>query len=139
MTTLNPYLTFDGNCEEVMNFYANALGGEIVAVNRFSEMPDHPAEIANNVMHCELKAGDMTIMASDAMPGMSVAANSGNVTLSIQLTDKDEQTRYYNNLKEGGTITMPLEDTFWGARFGMMVDKYGVAWMLNCPNPQAAQ
>lgn len=138
MPTLSPYLAFDDNCEEAMNFYAQALDGEIVSVNRFAEMPNHPPEIADKIMHCEMRSGKMVIMASDAMPGMTVSKNSGNTTLMIQLEDIDTQTKYFNNLATGGNITMPLEDTFWGARFGMVTDKYGVAWMLNCELQQNA-
>lgn len=136
MAQLNAYLTFNGNCEEAMNFYAKCLNGEIVATNRFSEMPEVPAGSENNIMHMELRAGEMTLFAADNMPGQPAPTAGTNITLSIMTTNIEEQTTMFNNLAEGGHIIMPLENTFWGARFGMLVDKYGFNWMTNCQLPQ---
>lgn len=132
MKQLNVYLTFAGNCEEALNFYKNALRGEIISIQRFGDAPmPSPEEHKNKIMHSEFKAEELYFMASDGYPGFqSVAGN--NVTLSINLTDEGEQDRIFNSLSEGGKIGMALQDTFWGARFGMLADKFGINWMLNC-------
>lgn len=139
MKQLDFYLNFPGNCEEALNFYAACLDGTIESLQRFGEAPgDHGDAHKNLVMHANFKAGNISFMASDQMPGAPVT--SGNqVNLCLSLTDEDEQTAIFEKLSAGGTVTMPLEDTFWGARFGMLVDKYGVNWMTNCEKaPQPA-
>jgi len=88
-------------------------------------------EHADNIIHAEVKSEDIQFFASDGMPGF-VAQGGNMVTLSINLEDIAEEERIFNALSVGGTVTMALNDTFWGARFGMLVDKFGVPWMLNC-------
>lgn len=131
MKQLNVYFTFDGNCEQAMNFYAACLGGNIEFLQRFSDAPME-TEAANKerVMHCTLRAGDIVLMASDSMPGSQVISG-GQVNLSLNFDNENEQTETFHKLAEGGTITMPLEDAFWGARFGMLTDQFGVNWMFN--------
>ncbi len=131
MASVTPYLTFAGNCEEAIQFYADVLDGDIVAMQRYGESPlETPAEFADKILHCVLAAEDVIIMASDAMPGQSVATGNA-VSLSLDFESPDEQTDVFDALAVGGTVTMPLQETFWGARFGMVVDKYGTSWMLN--------
>lgn len=131
MRILNLYLTFNGQCEEALNFYRGALGGDVVSLQRFGDVPgDTPPEHANRVMHAEFRSGDMYLMASDSMPGQPVSPGT-NVTLSINLDDQTEQHDIFNKLAAGGQVTMPLQETFWGAEFGMLTDKFGVNWMLN--------
>lgn len=131
MKILELYLTFNGQCEEALNFYRAALGGEIASLQRFGDTPgDTPPEHANRVMHAEFRSGDMYFMASDSMPGQPVSPGT-NVTLSINLNDQAEQNAIFNSLAAGGQVTMPLQETFWGAEFGMLTDKFGVNWMLN--------
>lgn len=132
MKRINPYLTFAGNCREAINFYKDALHGEIVSSQTFAEAKyQMDTEYADKIIHAEVKAEDITFYASDGMPGF--VANGGNmVTLSINLDDLAEEERIFNALSAGGTVTMALNDNFWGARFGMLVDKFGVPWMLNC-------
>ena len=130
-TTVNPYLTFDGNCREAMEFYKDALNGNL------HTMPfgDAPMEVAeehkNRVMHATLTFANAVIMASDNMPEQTVTHGNGS-SISIAATDVEEGERYFNNLSKGGTVVMPYEKTFWGAKFGMCVDKFGVQWMINC-------
>ncbi|MGI8723942.1 MAG: VOC family protein [Methyloceanibacter sp.] len=130
---MNPYLTFDGNCEEAFNFYASVLGGKIVAMMTHKDMPGDeqaPPDYADKILHARLIFGDNVLMASDApkerfekMQGMEVALN---------IADEAEAERVYAALLEGGTATMPLQETFWAKRFGMLTDRFGTPWMINC-------
>lgn len=126
------YLTFTGNCEEAMNFYKEALGAEIVL---FSRMGDSPMEIPENlkgkIMHARLRIGENELYMSDTFDPSSL--NQGNnVSLSIQTEVTTQLETLFNSLSAGGNVTMPLADAFWGARFGMFVDKFGIHWMFNC-------
>ncbi|WP_428234841.1 VOC family protein [Gracilimonas sp.] len=132
MKTLVPYLFFRGNCEEAMNYYKECLDGEITALQRFgdTEMPvddDHKQKI----MHGELKADGIHMMFSDGAPHKDITEGD-NVQLNINIDSEEEQDRLFELLSEGGEVTMPLETTFWGARYGMLKDKFGIRWMLNC-------
>jgi PhnB protein len=135
MNSFNVYLTFAGNCEEAINFYKECLGGEIISKQTFGEAPMPVDEnYKSKIIHIDFKSGDIHLMASDAMPGQPVIAGT-NISLSINLTDEKEQEIIFNKLSTGGKVTMPLENTFWGAKFGMLTDKYGFNWMLNCTKP----
>jgi len=131
MKNLNVYFSFPGTCEEALNFYQRCFGGEILSMNRFGDSPMETADAhKQRIMHAEFKSDGIYFMASDTMP--DEASTTGNVVqLSINLTDADEQLRIFNHLAEGGSVQMPLQDTFWGASFGMLTDKFGVRWMLN--------
>lgn len=126
---------FDGSCEEALNFYATAMDGKILDIMRFGDMPgENPMSDADKkkVMHSNFEAGKVRFMASDNPMGNS--GKGGQVNLSLHFEDGDKQEKVFNALAEGGTITMPLQDTFWGARFGMLQDKYGINWMFNKEN-----
>ena len=132
------HLNFNGNCEEAFNLYAQALGGEIQSINRYSEAPsgpDVPPEWSNKIMHVTLVAGDQTLMGCDAPPSHYHAP--AGITVTIQLNDVASTERVYNAMTEGAKITMPLQQTFWSPRFGMFTDRFGIPWMINCA--QAAQ
>ena len=128
---LTPYIMFDGTCEEALNFYAKAMGGEVKNISRYGDMPgDSPMsdEQKKKVMHSNFEAGDVKFMASDSpFP----AEGGGAVNLSLNVDDAGKMEKVFNALAEGGQVTMPLQDTFWGARFGMLTDKYGIKWMFN--------
>ncbi len=127
---LTPYLTFDATCEEALRFYAKHLGGEFRIIQRFGDAPGEiPEVLKDRVLHAQFRSGGMYFMASDAMPGDDVKA--GNITLSLDLKNADQQTRIFNAFADGGKVTMPLEATFWKARFGMVIDRFGIPWMLN--------
>ncbi len=142
MPNLTPYLMFDGDCEEAMYFYKNALGGEITSMGRFGDgqMENVPEEAKNRVMHASLKFRGGEIFASDTMPGSSL--NSGGegarVQLSLNLEGLSQLEATFDKLKKDGKVTMELQDTFWGGRLGMITDKFGIAWMLSCPVKQDA-
>ena len=126
------YVTFGGNCEEAINFYKEAIGAEVVLMNRMGESPmDVPANLKDKIMHSRLKIGDNVLYMSDTFdPSALIKGN--NVSLSIQLDDTKRLDKLFMRLSAGGTIEMQLQDTFWGARFGMFTDKFGIKWMMNC-------
>lgn len=130
---LNPYLNFPGKSAEAIALYQKALGAEVVHVQRFGDVPGMqvPPDAKERVMHAHLRIGGGTIMISDGPPGVPVPAES-NTHVSLQFDDPNEMTGRFEALAAGGQITMPLQDTFWGARFGMLTDRYGIRWMFNC-------
>lgn len=138
--TLTPYIIFNGNCEEALNFYAKALGGEITNLSRFG---DAPVEGMNadkqKVMHAHFNAKNFFIMASDNGNAAAAPEVGGMVNLSLSFGDAVGIEAAFNGLSEGATITMPLQDTFWGAKFGMLTDKFGVKWMFNWDKPKDQQ
>jgi PhnB protein len=136
MAQLAPYLSFNGNCREAFTHYGRVFGAEPV-FSTFGESPgEWPEEAKGHIMHTHIDAGLIQLMASDSMPGQPTTMGS-NISLSLHCDDEAQQDRLFAALSEGGQVTMPLENTFWGARFGMCTDKFGVHWMLNLPVEQA--
>ena len=130
---LEPYLFFHGRCEEALNFYAQALRGEITALSRYagSPMESHTDEsYREKVMHASFVAGDVKFMASDGRPG-SPPDGQDDIALSLATSDAAEGERVFKALAEGGTIEMPLDEAFWGGRFGALTDRFGVQWMVS--------
>jgi PhnB protein len=133
---LNPYLNFDGDARQAMEYYKGVFGGEL-AMNTFGEYGQEGTPGADKIMHAQLETGSgFTIMASDTPPGMQ--RNPGD-TMSISLSGDDagELRGYWEKLSDGGTVTMPLEKQMWGDEFGMCVDRFGVPWMVNIAQSQA--
>ncbi len=133
---LNPYLAFNGQCEEAFKFYKQCLGGKIAMMMRYGESPmakQTPAEARNNIMHARLTVGDKVLMGSDRPPGQRGETTGFHVTLGPD--DPAEAERIFNALAEGGRVDMPIQQTFWAARFGMLVDRFGIPWMVNCEQP----
>ena len=127
--TVTPYIMFNGNCEEALNFYAKALNGEIKGLQRFEGTPaEGMSADKEKVMHAQFSAAGLSFMASD---GEQNEAVGGMVHLSLDFDDAREQVKVFDALSEGARITMPLQPTFWGATFGMLTDKFGVNWMFN--------
>lgn len=132
----NPYLTFNGNCEEAFKTYAEVLGGEIVAMITHVDTPAEahvPAEWRDKILHARLVFGDNLLMASDAPPGRQETMQGFSVTLNVK--EPAEAERVFNALAEGGTVRMKLEETFWAHKFGMLTDRFGTPWMINCEKP----
>ncbi len=130
---LEPYLHFGGVCEEALTFYKEVFAGEVVALMRYTEMKGMqiPPGYEEKVMHSSFKSADLQFMASDQMPG-APQSSGGPVSLSLSTRDVAEGERVFAMLSSaGGTITMPMADTFWGARFGKLTDKFGITWMVN--------
>ncbi len=133
---LNPYLLFDGQCEAAFRFYERCLDGKIVTMlpHRGSPMADQtPPERLDHIMHARLTVGDKVLMGSDAPPDHYEAMKGFSVTLGIE--DPAEAERIFHLLAENGTVRMPIQKTFWALRFGMLVDRFGTPWMINCEQP----
>ena len=130
---LNPYLAFSDNARQAMEFYRGVFGGELT-VSTFGEAGGGEGPDADKVMHAQLETpAGYTLMASDTPPGMERPAGS---SISISLSGDDADLRqYFEKLSDGGTVTMPLEKQVWGDEFGMCVDPFGVAWMVNVSQP----
>ncbi|WP_266328072.1 YciI family protein [Methylophaga sp. OBS4] len=127
------YLLFNGNCREAFEFYADLLGGEIMMLLTGGESPmkdDMPAEMHDKVMHVCLKVGNWMLMGSDCPPDMFEQPQGFHVQIGMNNIEQAEQT--FDRLAEGGTIQMPFEKTFWAERFGIVVDRFGTPWMINC-------
>jgi len=130
---LNPYLTFNGQCEAAFKFYEKLLGGKIDAMMTYGSSPmaeQTQPEWRNKIMHARMTVGDQMLMASDAPPDRYEAMKGIMVTIGID--DPAEAERIFLALSEKGTIQMPIQKTFWAARFGMLVDQFGTPWMVNC-------
>lgn len=139
MPSINPYLTFLGNCEEAFNHYKSVFGGEFTYVGRFGEMPPQEGqppvsdEDKNKIMHISLPIGNgTTLMGSDT--GGEWAPNTiigNNITISVNADSKEQADRFFNQLSDGGRQTMPMNQTFWGDYFGMCVDRFQINWMIS--------
>jgi PhnB protein len=131
MEAIVPYLTFNGNASEALTFYAKAFDGKTLFQQTFGESPMESApEYKNKIMHATFQAGDLSFMVSDCMPGQPVGGGT-NTSLSLNFKTVESIDNTFTALSEGATVTMPLQDTFWGAKFGMLIDKYGINWMFN--------
>ncbi len=131
MLGVQPYLNFNGNCEEAINFYKEALDGEILFMQRYGESPMAGMSGDDKVMHCTLRIGKTHIMASDNPENMPATAGN-NISLTVGLNDLDRARTLFDRLAKGGNVTMPLDKTFWAEAFGMLTDKFGINWMINC-------
>lgn len=138
---LNPYLTFNGQCEAAFKFYEKCLGGKLVFMATFGNSPmadKAPPGWRDKIMHARLMVGDKVLMGSDAPPERYEKPQGISVTLGID--DPADAERIFHALADGGTVGMPIQKTFWALRFGMLVDRFGVPWMINCeaPSPSPA-
>jgi len=133
---VNPYLSFNGNCAAAFGFYQKALGGTIPMTMTYGESPmcdQTPAEFRDKVMHTRLIAGDAVLMGSDAPPDRYQKTQGATVALGVDSAEEAE--RIFHALAENGTVTMPISETFWAVRFGMLTDQFGIPWMINCEKP----
>jgi len=132
---VQPYLSFEGRCEEAINFYKTALGAEVVMLMRFKEAPDQSMMTpgtGEKIMHASLRIGDSTVMASDGRC-MGKATFQG-ISLSLTLVNDAEAKRLFDALANGGSVQMPLAKTFFATSFGLVADRFGVAWMVYVPS-----
>jgi len=130
---IETYLAFDGNCAEAFKFYEQCLGGKIAGMTRYGESPmaeQTAPEWRDKIMHARLEVGDQILMGADAPPKM-FNGNHG-FSVSVTVTDKSEAERIFGALSEGASVRMPLQQTFWSPAFGMLVDRFGIPWMVNC-------
>ncbi len=138
-STLN--LHFNGNCREVFEFYRSVFGGDFTWFSTFRDMPD-PTGIAeeemDQVLHASLDIGGTTLMGSDVPRAFGPPVDQGNnFSVSCQTESREQTEELFRKISEGGEVTMPLDDMFWGAYFGSCTDRFGINWMFNCENPQA--
>jgi PhnB protein len=134
MKAINPYLNFNGQTREAMTFYAKNLGAKL-EIQSFKDA-GIPGPDENRTMHAKLAKGSLVIMASDTPMSMPAVNQGNNIWISVDCTNVAEIEKLFAAFSEGGRVTMPLADQFWGAKFGMIVDKYGVGWMFNCQLPK---
>ncbi|WP_250126418.1 VOC family protein [Chroococcidiopsis sp. CCMEE 29] len=133
---LNPYLMFNGQCEAAFKFYEQCLGGKITTMMTYGESPEPamsdqvPPQWRNKILHVGLIVGDQELMGSDSPP--EYREETKGFSVSINLNDPAEAERIFHTLAENGKVQMPLQQTFWAYRFGMLVDQFGIPWMINC-------
>jgi PhnB protein len=138
-----PIPTFNGNCEETFDFYKSAFGGNFRVLSRFKDMPpmpgnELPVNLLEKIMHVSLPISQETIlMGSDSNPMMGNVTTGQNISLSASTASKSDTYKIFNSLSAGGNITMAMADTFWGSYFGMLLDKFGIIWMVSYDSPQA--
>ena len=137
---MNPYLSFQGDCEQAFAFYARCLAGRVGPIFRYAGTPmaDHvPGEWSDKIMHGSMTVGGQVLMGADVTPDRYERPRG--FALSIQTRDTADAERVFEELGKGGEVVMPLEKTFWAERFGMLVDRFGVPWMINCAGPDQSQ
>ena len=130
---VNPYLSFNGQCEEAFTLYERVLGGQLGDMFRYAGTPmahQVPADWQDKVMHGSITVGGQVLMGGDVAPDRYEAPKG--FSLSIQIKDATEAERIFRELSHAGSMVMPLEKTFWAARFGVLVDRFGIPWLINC-------
>lgn len=142
MATVNPYLIFNGDCEAAFLLYKSVFGGDFITFSKFSDMPNNadsplsPGD-ANRVMHVSFPiSSDTILMGSDSNSQSGDVTFGDNISISINAESKEEAEKIFNGLAKDGIIKMPIQDTFWGAYFGMLKDKFNINWMVNFDYPQ---
>lgn len=138
MLTVTPYLNFNGNCRAALDFYERTLGAKIEFVQTFGETPMDPQASGmskDQIMHARFSVGGNVLMASDAPPAQYTKPQG--MQLSVNIDDAKDADRIFNTLADGGSVSMPIQETFWAERFGMCVDRFGTPWMVNCMKAMA--
>ena len=142
MASIHPHINFNGNAEEAFHFYKSVFGGEFAKVMRFKDMASAEFPVAeheaNKIMHIALPIGKNFLMANDVPEILGKTnENENRSKIVINAESKAEADKLFNGLSAGGQVTMPMNQTFWGAYFGMFTDKFGIHWMVNYDAPQA--
>jgi PhnB protein len=141
MATLNPYLNFDDTCAAAFDLYQSVFGGTFTSKVLFKDAPTPDGkplspEDENKIMHVSLPIGEVVLMGSDRPCGMGKTTFGDNISISIAASSKEEADRLFSGLSAGGKVTMPMNNTFWGAYFGMFTDKFGIHWLINYDLPK---
>ncbi len=145
MTKVNAYMTFNGDCEEAFSFYKSVFGGEFLYIGRYKDVPPTDRqtfrlENDEKIMHVSLPISKETILmgcdSTEAYGQGTIFRN--NISLSINLDNKEEADRLFNELSVGGQIKMSMSQTFWGAYFGMFTDRFGINWLINCDSNESS-
>ena len=136
MPKINPYINFNGNCEEAFYFYKSVFGGEFAMISRFKDLESSDFQVteheANKIMHIALPIGKNVLMGNDVPEILGkVNENENRSKISISAVNRDEANHLFNGLSAGGTIEMPIDDSPWGSYFGMFRDKYGIEWTVD--------
>ena len=131
MLGVTPYIAFKGNCREAIEFYKTALDATVLFTQTVGESPMANMGPADNIMHCTIKVGDSTIMLCDD-PTPDPAAGKGNISLAIGVKDTELANRLFANLAQDGAVIMLTQRNYWAEAFGMVTDKFGIKWMVNC-------
>jgi PhnB protein len=142
MLGIKPYIAFPGTCAEAVEFYKDKLGAEVLFSQTYGESPmaDHAGpDQQDKIMHTSFKIGDSVIMACDNVFKDNPTTVGNNISLALGSNDPAAADTLFTELSEGGTITMPMQETFWAERFGMLTDKFGINWMFNCDKPHTDQ
>ena len=133
---ITPYLSFDGQCHAALTFYARCLGGKIVYSTTYGQSPmaaEVPKEWASRIYHATLAFGEQTLGAADAPPG--TYRSPQGLSLTFELDEPAEADRLFRMLSQGGSVQMPLQETHWAQRFGVLTDQFGTPWIINCGKP----
>jgi PhnB protein len=134
--TLTTHLNFNGNCEAAMTFYEKHLGAKTTFTIKYGTSPmadQFPADYADKIMHCSVELAGTSVIAADSPPDRY--ERPAGFTLTLGFDNAEEAQRVFNALAENGTVTMPLQKTFWAAQFGMVIDQFDIPWMVNCADP----
>ena len=141
MLGIKPYIAFKGNCEEAINFYKDKLGAEVLFSQTYGESPMADKvgpDQKDKIMHTSIRIGDSVIMACDnVFDAQNPTTVGNNISLAIGGNDVAAAEGMFENLSDGATIVMPMQETFWAERFGMLVDKFGINWMFNVDKPHS--
>ena len=135
---LNAHLNFNGNCAEAMKFYERHLGAKTTFTITYAGSPmaeQFPAEFGDKIMHATIRIGDAVVMAADSPP--SHYKPMSGFSMSLNVATPKEADRIFTALSDGAKVTMPLQETFWAQSFGMLTDRFGTPWMVNCGKPQS--
>lgn len=128
--SFNPYLFFNRNCEEAVNYYVKVIGGNIEEMNQYGDSPMVAnAEDKSKIIHARFRLADSVVMACDSLNDVPP---SNQVSLTLGLKDDARAREIFAQLADGGKVIMPFEKQFWGAHFGQLVDRFGIRWMINC-------
>ncbi|MCV2486316.1 VOC family protein [Flavobacterium sp. SH_e] len=135
-TAVNPYLMFNGTCEEAFLFYKSVFGGDFPYIGKFKDAPAEEGEVLseealNRIMHVSLPIGNSILMGSDTHPRYGDVGFGDNFSVSINAESREDADKIFNGLSAGGKVEMPMNDTFWGSYFGMFKDKFGINWMVS--------
>jgi PhnB protein len=132
---LAPYIFFYGRCEEALEFYKGVLGGtyELMRVSESPMADQFPPDFSGKVMHASFTAPGISLMAADGREIKPIDPEAGNISLALSATDRAEGERVFKALSDGGKVKMPLNDAFWGGKFGMFDDRFGIEWMVTSP------
>lgn len=135
-TAVNPYLMFNGTCEEAFLFYKSVFGGDFPYIGKFKDAPAEEGEVLseealNRIMHVSLPIGSSILMGSDTHPRYGDVGFGDNFSVSINAESREDADKIFNGLSAGGKVEMPMNDTFWGSYFGMFKDKFGIKWMVS--------